>query len=55
MAPYEFEVVLRAAVDGGVVAVCPSFPDCPSEGDTVDEAVETLRDALERWSACIDA
>lgn len=33
--------------DGGFVAECPAIPGCISEGDTVEEAIINIRDAIE--------
>ncbi len=33
--------------DGGFVAECPSIPGCVSQGDTIEEAVANIRDAIE--------
>jgi predicted RNase H-like HicB family nuclease len=33
--------------DGGYTAECPSIPGCVSEGDTVEEAMRNIRDAIE--------
>jgi antitoxin HicB len=33
--------------DGGFVAECPAIPGCVSEGDTVEEAIANIRDAIE--------
>jgi predicted RNase H-like HicB family nuclease len=33
--------------DGGFVAECPALPGCVSEGDTVEEALANIRDAIE--------
>jgi len=33
--------------DGGFVAECPAIPGCVSEGDTVEEALANIRDAIE--------
>ena len=33
--------------DGGFVAECPAIPGCISEGDTVEEAITNIRDAIE--------
>jgi predicted RNase H-like HicB family nuclease len=37
--------------DGGWVAEVPSLPGCFSQGDTKEEAVENIRDAIETWIA----
>lgn len=33
--------------DGGFVAECPAIPGCISEGDTIEEALANIRDAIE--------
>ena len=33
--------------DGGFIAECPAIPGCVSEGDTVEEAIINIRDAIE--------
>ena len=37
--------------DGGFVAECPAIPGCVSEGDTLEEALENVREAIE---ACLE-
>ena len=33
--------------DGGFVAECPTIPGCVSEGDTIEEAIANIREAIE--------
>ena len=33
--------------DGGFVAECPAIPGCVSQGETVEEAMANIRDAIE--------
>lgn len=35
--------------DGGWVAEVPSLPGCISQGDTREEAIANVRDAIETW------
>jgi len=35
--------------DGGWVAEVPSLPGCISQGDTKEEAIENIRDAIQVW------
>lgn len=35
--------------DGGWVAEVPSLPGCISQGDTKEEVIENIRDAIETW------
>jgi predicted RNase H-like HicB family nuclease len=32
--------------DGGFVAECPTIPGCVSEGNTIEEAMANIRDAI---------
>jgi len=34
------------AEDGGFIVECPAIPGCVSEGDTVEEAMANIRDAI---------
>ncbi|MEX2682598.1 MAG: type II toxin-antitoxin system HicB family antitoxin [Candidatus Sigynarchaeota archaeon] len=44
---YDYKVFLEKDPDGGYVVVCPSFQGCYSEGDTVEEALENIKEAIE--------
>jgi predicted RNase H-like HicB family nuclease len=37
--------------DGGWVAEVPSLPGCVSQGDTREETLRNVRDAIEEWIA----
>ena len=39
---YQFQV----AEEGGYVVSVPAYPSCVSEGDTFEEALENIQDAL---------
>jgi len=44
----KFAVLLTPdAEDGGYTAECPAIPGCVSEGDTVEEALVNIREAIE--------
>jgi predicted RNase H-like HicB family nuclease len=48
MRPMKFTVLLTPdAEDGGYVAECPAIPGCVSEGDTVEEALANIKEAIE--------
>ena len=47
MATIDFKVLLEPDEDGGYVVVCPSIPGCYSQGDTVEEALANIREAIE--------
>ena len=42
----EFTAVIEAAPEGGYWAVCPEVPGANGQGETVDEAKASLRDAI---------
>lgn len=42
-----YEVVMRITnEDGGYWVECPALPGCDSQGDTVEEALEMIKDAI---------
>ena len=44
----KFTVLLTPdSEDGGYVAECPIIPGCVSEGDTVEEALANIKEAIE--------
>lgn len=46
---FSVDVILEVDEDGGYVAKCPAFPGCVSQGETEDEALKNILDALELW------
>ena len=44
-----FKVVLELAEEGGYVVHVPSLPGCISEGDTKEEALENIKEAIELY------
>jgi antitoxin HicB len=47
MKALDFKVLLEPDKDGGYVVVCPSLPGCYSQGDTAEEALANIREAIE--------
>lgn len=48
MKVYDFKVLPDPDESaGGYVVTCPSLPGCYSQGDTVEEAPENIREAIE--------
>nr|NNM89845.1 type II toxin-antitoxin system HicB family antitoxin [Bacilli bacterium] len=43
----KYPVVLRENETGGYVVECPIIPGCVTEGDTVEEALANIREAIE--------
>ncbi len=45
----QYEVVLAAQPEGGFVVTVPDLPDVVSEGETREEALAMIRDAIEGY------
>ena len=43
----EFTAIIEAAPEGGYWAMCPESPNANGQGETVDEAKESLKAAIE--------
>ncbi|MBI2836170.1 MAG: type II toxin-antitoxin system HicB family antitoxin [Chloroflexi bacterium] len=44
-----FKVILEAQEDGGYTAIVPSLPGCVSQGDTTEEAMANIKEAIELY------
>ena len=44
-----YTVVLEQESDGGYVASVPALPGCVSQGDTRQEAMQNIREAIELY------
>jgi predicted RNase H-like HicB family nuclease len=45
------EIVVREAEEGGYWAEVPALPGCASQGETMDELLANMREAIQ---ACLD-
>jgi len=43
----EFTAIIEAAPEGGFWAICPEAPGANGQGDTIEEAKDNLRQAIE--------
>jgi predicted RNase H-like HicB family nuclease len=51
-----YTVILECEPDGGYVAKVPTLPGCVSQGDTREEALRNIREAIELYiEDCRDA
>jgi predicted RNase H-like HicB family nuclease len=48
------KIVLEPSGEGGFTAYVPSLPGCISEGDSREEALENIREAIELYLEPID-
>lgn len=47
------QVILYPGEDGLWVAECPSLPGCVSQGNTRDEAIRNIREAIEGYELAL--
>ena len=45
----KLKVILEPSEDGGYTIYVPSLPGCISEGDTVEEALANIEEAIELY------
>ena len=47
MSKYNVTAVVYPQSEGGYAVVCPDISGCASQGDTLDEALRNIREAVE--------
>ena len=45
----QFKVTLEPSDEGGYTAYVPSLPGCISEGDTLEDALKNIREAIDLY------
>ena len=50
----KLRVILEPSEDGGFTVVVPALPGCISEGDTREEAMENIREAIQLYLEPVD-
>ncbi|MCL4693106.1 MAG: type II toxin-antitoxin system HicB family antitoxin [Candidatus Hydrogenedentes bacterium] len=48
------QVIVRPGADGYWMVECPSLPGCVSQGTTMEDAVENIREAIIGYVAALD-
>jgi len=43
---YDFKVMIEPDESGGFIVSCPSIQGCYSQGDTLNEALENIKEAI---------
>jgi len=43
---YNYKVVVEECEEGGFYAECPAFPGCHVEGDTYEETMKEMKEAI---------
>jgi len=46
---HHFTVILEREEEGGYHAFCPTLKGCHTQGDTLDEALANVREAIEAY------
>ena len=49
------QVIIHSAEEGGFWAECPSLPGCVSQGETVDEAIDNIKEAIAMYIDSLEA
>ena len=49
-----FQTVFEPSEEGGYTVYVPSLPGCISEGDTVEEALTNIREAIELYLESVE-
>ena len=55
MSSREYEVVLTPEADGGYSVTVPALPGCTSQGQTREEALVGIREAIEGYLESLEA
>lgn len=46
MTSYDYKVIIEPDETGGYVVTCPSLQGCYSQGETIEEALENIREVI---------
>jgi antitoxin HicB len=49
----KFLVYLEVAEEGGYIVSCPQLPGCVTQGETVEEALAMIKDAIQGYIASL--
>lgn len=55
MASVRYTAILKPQASGGFHAFCPSLRGCHSQGDTVEETLAHMREAMEVYIESVEA
>ena len=58
MRDLEYSVIIEPLSDedgGGFIAIVPDLPGCMSDGETPEEALASVRDAISEWIDAAEA
>lgn len=49
-----YRVIIEKGEDFGYVIHCPAIPGCHSQGNTIEEAVDNIKDAIKGCLSVLD-
>jgi predicted RNase H-like HicB family nuclease len=49
-----YRVIVEKGEDFGYVVHCPAIPGCHSQGNTIEEAIENIKDAIRGCLSVLD-
>lgn len=52
---YRYTTIIERQPDGGYHIFCPTLPGCRTEGDTLEEALENIKEAIEVYIESLKA
>ena len=55
MTTYRYTIILEREPDGGFHAYCPTLKGCHSQGDSLDEAIDNIREAIDVYLESVEA
>ncbi len=55
MTTYHYTIILERQPDGGFHAYCPTLKGCHSQGDSLDEAIDNIREAIDVYLESLEA
>ena len=50
-----YRVVIEKGEDFGYVVHCPAIPGCHSQGNSIEDAIENIKDAIKGCLSVLDA
>ncbi len=55
MEEYKYTIILEKEDEGGYHAFCPALPGCHTQGDTYEETLENIEDAIKLYIESLKA
>ena len=49
-----YRVMIEKGEDFGYIVHCPAIPGCHSQGNTIEEAIENIKDAIKACLGTLD-